>query len=203
MIALNRRRYMGGGSALPYDAEVEYIGSNSSASAIYQYIDTGIVPTTDYQIHIKIGALATYPAADSSLFLQTWAVKCFFIQIGRSHQNEIYWHGMNPASWKPLSSDGVNDIVCGNGFITINGTTYSANNYLTDNANTIKLFNNSSGRKSAFDLYLFEVLNNGVVIASFKPVRVGTEGCLYETISGQIFHNNGTGSFTIGPDKTT
>ena len=33
---LNRRRYMGGGSALPYDAEAEYIGFQHNCS-----IDTG------------------------------------------------------------------------------------------------------------------------------------------------------------------
>lgn len=187
---------------LPYDAEIEYIGSNSPAPAIYQWIDTGIVPEITDIIHIKVGPITTYPVSASSLFLQQWAVKCFFIQINKSSANTVYWHGMNPTSNQPLSNDSVNDIVCGNGFITINGTTYSGSDYLTQNNNSIILFNNTSARRAVFDLYLFEVIRNGVVIACFKPVRVGSEGCLYETVSGQLFHNGGSGSFTIGPDKT-
>ena len=200
MIGVNRRRYMGGKS-LPYDAEIEYIGSNSSAPAIYQYIDTGIVPTTGYQIHIKLGPITTYPAGQSSLFIQAWAIRCFFIQVASDAPNQIYWHGMNPSAYHELNSEGVNDVVCGNGFIIVNGTTYTSSNYLTNTSKTIILFCNDSGRRSVYNLYLFEVIYNGVVIAQFKPVRVGSEGCLYETVSKQIFHNNGTGSFTLGPDK--
>lgn len=186
---------------LPYDAEIEYIGSNSSASGIYQYIDTGIVPQTSYQVHIKIGPITTYPVANSSLFLTSWTTRTFFIQIGSGSPNEVYWQGMNPSAYRTLSNN-VNDIICGNGFITVNGTTYSGSNYLRSTTNTIKLFNDSNTRRAVFDLYLFEITNNGDTIASFKPVRVGTEGCLYDTISKQLFHNAGTGAFTLGNDKT-
>lgn len=182
---------------LPYDAEIEYIGSNSSSSNIYQYINTGIVTQTSYQIHIKIGPLITYPVSASCVFLTSWSARTFFMQTGRS--NAVYWHGMNPSAYRNLTN-GVNDIVCGNGFITVNGTTYSGSNYLNNNANTLKIFCNDKNRRAVFDLYLFEVINGGSIIASFKPVRVGTEGCLYETKSKQLFHNAGTGAFTLGPD---
>ena len=50
---LNRRRYMGGGSApLPYDAEVEYIKSTGT-----QYIDLGIIGTNS--IGYKVKAICT------------------------------------------------------------------------------------------------------------------------------------------------
>lgn len=186
---------------LPYDAEIEYIGSNSSAFGIYQYINTGIVPQVSYQVHVKVGPITTYPTANSSLFLTSWATRTFFVQIGSGNPNGVYWHGMNPSEYRNLTN-GVNDIVCGNGFITINGTTYSSNNYLNNNANTLKIFNDNNYRRAVFDLYLFEIINGGSIIASFKPVRVGTEGCLYETKSKQLFHNAGTGAFTLGNDKT-
>ena len=32
------------------------------------------------------------------------------------------------------------------------------------------------------------------------PVRVGTTGYMYDKVSGQLFSNNGTGSFTLGQD---
>ena len=45
---LNRRRYMGGGSALPYDAEIEYLGFQQNCS-----LDTGIIPSTNYKYYWK------------------------------------------------------------------------------------------------------------------------------------------------------
>ena len=41
------------------------------------------------------------------------------------------------------------------------------------------------------------------VIHSFVPGRIGSVGCLLDTVSGEFFHNCGTGAFIIGPDKTT
>ena len=195
--------FSNGPEVLPYDAEIEYIGSNSSASGIYQYIETNITPQLTYQIHIRISPLTTYPATNSSLFLTSWSGRRFFIQIGSANTNKVYWHGMNPSSYIELASSGVNDIVCGNGFITVNGTTYTGNNYLQNTTDTIKIFNTSNSRRAVFNLYLFEITNNGQLIACFKPVRVGTEGCLYETKSKQLFHNAGTGAFTLGNDITT
>ena len=40
------------------------------------------------------------------------------------------------------------------------------------------------------------------VTMKLTPVRVGTEGCLYDRVSGQVFHNGGTGAFLYGADKT-
>jgi hypothetical protein len=49
----------------------------------------------------------------------------------------------------------------------------------------------------------FKIEKNGVLVCDFIPVRIGTEGAMYDRVSGQLFRNAGTGAFTIGPDKTS
>ena len=43
--------------------------------------------------------------------------------------------------------------------------------------------------------------DNGVVLADMIPVRVGSVGYMYDRVSGQLFGNDGTGDFIVGPDK--
>ena len=48
--------------------------------------------------------------------------------------------------------------------------------------------------------YSVVVRRSGNVIHDFIPVRIGTTGYMYDTISGELFGNAGTGDFTLGPD---
>ena len=43
---------------------------------------------------------------------------------------------------------------------------------------------------------------NSVLIRDFVPIRIGTTGYMYDTVSGELFGNAGTGDFTLGPDVT-
>ena len=44
------------------------------------------------------------------------------------------------------------------------------------------------------------VKKNNVIVRYFIPVRVGTVGYMYDRVSGQLFGNQGTGDFVLGPD---
>lgn len=55
---------------------------------------------------------------------------------------------------------------------------------------------------SKFKLYGCRITENDIIVRDFIPVRAGTVGYMYDKVSGKLFGNNGTGSFTIGPDKT-
>ena len=53
---LNRRRYMGGGSApLPYDAEIEYLETSGT-----QWINTNYYPNTNTVIETKLFLVNIY-----------------------------------------------------------------------------------------------------------------------------------------------
>ena len=51
-----------------------------------------------------------------------------------------------------------------------------------------------------------QIKQGGVTVRNFIPVRFTnefgqTEGAMYDRVSGQLFRNQGTGSFVIGPVK--
>lgn len=45
-----------------------------------------------------------------------------------------------------------------------------------------------------------KILDGETVVRDYVPVRVGQTGYLFDRVSGQLFGNSGTGSFTLGPD---
>jgi len=49
-------------------------------------------------------------------------------------------------------------------------------------------------------IYSAKFFDNGTLVRSFVPVRVGTVGYLFDRVSGQLFGNSGTGDFVCGPD---
>ena len=52
-------------------------------------------------------------------------------------------------------------------------------------------------------LYSFSIEKSGEKIIDLIPVRKRSIGYMYDRVSGQLFGNQGTGDFIIGPDKTT
>lgn len=61
---------------------------------------------------------------------------------------------------------------------------------------TIRVF----GDGAYMRLYRFSIMYNGEPIIDLIPVRDDVVGCLYDTISGQLFYNEGTDEFIVGPD---
>ena len=45
------------------------------------------------------------------------------------------------------------------------------------------------------------IKDGNTVLLDLKPVRVGTTGYMYDSVSGVLFANAGTGEFILGPDK--
>ena len=53
-------------------------------------------------------------------------------------------------------------------------------------------------------IYSFKIVNEmNEYVADFIPVRKDGVGYIYDRVSGELFGNQGTGAFIIGPDKTT
>ena len=53
---------------------------------------------------------------------------------------------------------------------------------------------------SVGQIALCRIWDSGVLVRDFQPVRIGNEGFMLDSVSGELFANQGTGSFTIGPD---
>ena len=87
--------------------------------------------------------------------------------------------------------------------MTFNGTSYSGNL----STNSMRLFAShhiSSGvyAYAKIKCYYFKCYSSaGNLVRDFNPVRVGEVGYLYDKVSKTLFGNEGSGSFTLGPDK--
>ena len=64
---------------------------------------------------------------------------------------------------------------------------------------TLKLFYGYNSN-TACSISSYKHIKNGKVVCDFIPVRVGNIGYMYDKVSGQLFGNAGTGTFTLGND---
>lgn len=195
---LNRRRYMGG-SSLPYDAEVEYIGFHQNCS-----IDTGIKPSTNYKYYWKYLWTGrtnwTYPFTNKGSS-GNWFT---FGGIETSNRTQIH------IASKSITGKALNIDTIYNGSLMRNGNnmeevlnnTSMASLAYGDYQSSMNLYIQNN-RDFTIQIYEFRIVDdNNNTILDLIPVRVSTTGYMYDKVSGQLFGNAGTGSFTLGPDKT-
>lgn len=198
---VSRRRYMGvKGGSIPYQ-RIEYLESTGT-----QWIDTGIksagnisikISLFDYfnQDHLGVWAFCGkngYLSREYGLFINGNTQKVNFRYDNTTI--ECYTYHSYPASCV---------VEIGNGTIKI-GTAYSKNY-------TQKTF------KGNYNVYLFAYheaatvtgmndkigptyISDGTITRDFIPVRIGQVGYMYDTVSGELFGNLGTGDFVLGPD---
>ena len=185
---------------LPYDTEIEYLESDGAQS-----MDSGIIPTDyDNTIEAKITFLgytttglwtawfAAYTNENSNAYR--------IIRNNGSNTQVLVYNG------RKASGGGTTyNVTVGNTYNiklsptsgNINGTSITYNS-TTGNQNTssLKLF--YSGSKTR--VFNFKLSKGNTVLLNAIPVRVGTVGYMYDRISGNLYGNTGTGSFTLGPD---
>lgn len=192
---------------LPYDAQVEYLQSNGNA-----YINTGITPSATTGMLIKGMPTGT---AD-----RVWAGQ----RNGGSTATRWYvgsstrYYGGYGAFVAPspdittdttaiytlkLNYKGDGNFVILDGNNTILATVALLSLGFTP-ANNIRLFGSAGATGNTYKwpgkMYAAEITQNSDVVMNLIPVRVGTVGYMYDTISGQLFGNNGSDSFGVGPD---
>lgn len=185
----------GGTPVLPYDSKIEYLEATGT-----QYIDTGIL----YFIGIIIVINAIYTANFSTTQVLAGASSAAGCWIGNNPQNGGTFGNSNGS----LKASNVRTTL----FNTYSsGWTYLFGNYTyistrkTSNPKTssIHLFGVGGDFLSSARIYSCQIHDvNNNALADFIPVRVGQVGYLYDRISGNLFGNAGTGSFTLGPDVT-
>lgn len=197
-----------GGSSpvLPYDSEVEYLASDSNA-----YINSGINGNNYYlrftghfmyTTHVNYGAIYGNYVSDnhngtrlilsnaSNKLISNLNTKC------TTTGNTIVTCTINVkhsflANWSTVVIDSATTTVQ-------NKTGGTANN------GNVCIFNRSMtnviSRNIGLKIYDFQIYDNGVLVRDYIPVRVGTIGYMYDKVSGELFGNAGTDSFTLGPD---
>ncbi len=183
---------------LPYDAQVEYLQSSGT-----QYIDTDVLFQIGLQIDIEAKINSNYsttqvllgPSASGGCWLGNVSYNSGSFGIG-ANANQVIGRSNSKTSMTLNYIQGSTTLVG-------NGITRSLSRGTNPTTTTIKLFSTGSGYYSYANIYSCVISHNSVILANFIPVRKDGIGYLYDKISGNLFGNSGTGSFTLGNDVTT
>lgn len=204
----------GGGSTLPYDAEVEWIGVRQGAwTEPSDYVPTGR--------GISIDMVATFLKYTTASGYELWFV-------ARTDSSHLSYRVFRNNANNKLVADMANTDANGAGLqltlssnttyhlhlddkvfnITpVNGSTTSANintNHTgTANTSGFLIGDNGPTRGTELNVYSFTVRNYGTVVLDYVPVRVGQVGYFYDRISGKLYgkNTNSTTDLVVGSDK--
>jgi len=195
------------GGSIPYQ-KIEYLESNPS-NKIQVYRSGQVINLFTPTIEDEV--VVVFSPVDTSLF-------CFF---GSRSDNVLrfccttFSDGTQTAfamTYNSWPNDRVNVVLnsiytmaAKNGYYSINGVEYTSPFYTSSyNFTPFLMFACKDSYNdtvySKIRCYSVVVKRSGNVIHDFIPVRIGTTGYLYDTVSGELFGNAGIGDFTLGPD---
>lgn len=87
---------------------------------------------------------------------------------------------------------------------TVNGVFYELSRPLTANITNFRLFGGyRNNNRYPVKFRSFKVVAGTTTLYDLIAVRKGNVGYMYDTVSGELFGNSGSGSFTLGNDVTT
>ena len=212
MIEQVRRRMMMGGSAKPYDAEVEWLESTGT-----QYIDTGIVVNSQISMECVMAMTSATPIF--SVHGMTLPGDHGYFNVGCYDEPTLgAYFSANSRGGAQISYDrDFHSYFISASLQRIDNTTAHINSGQHIGYNT-----DTQTYKAPLSIYIFarhitysstaiyarvrqkysKIWYNNILIADFIPVRKNGIGYMYDKVSGQLFGNQGTGQFIIGPDKT-
>lgn len=191
-------------NTLPYDSQIEYLESTGT-----QWIDTLIVPNSNFSYEVEVMKLDY----TETLPLGTW----------NSWQNAMFGIDMKYSqngflmTWGSTYADYTNKIL--NTWLTLSSKNGEQKVARSSDGYVYKTTTTTATFTCQYSAYLFAgryngevnytgpcriakaVIKNGdTVVFDAIPVRVGQVGYMYDKVSGQLFGNAGTGSFTLGND---
>ena len=197
-----------------YDSKIEYIESTGT-----QYIDTEIVASQ--YIGTSITVEFTQESYDNSEYTlmgvgdanrTRWGIMYYLKTNSESESvsgsqlctsNNSYYQKSQASRGKHKIlynynfglSFNVDGEVIQSTMARSSGSTYAYNIVLFGRNN-----NGSIVKKIKARIYSCKITSNNEIVRDFIPVRVGQVGYLYDRVSGQLFGNLGSGTFTLGPD---
>ena len=198
MIGVNRRRVMGGGGEEPLPegvVRIEYLGCDNA-----QFINTGIVPNASMVWTIDTSIISTGNGSLNGLFESS--NKRYMIGANQNVQ-----FGTDAVFNTSIQNDGERHTYCIDGpnkrylFDGIEVGTFSAFPSLSYTIFLMaRRYNNTTDFRLRGKFYGSSIMQQGSYIIDMIPVRRGTIGYLYDKVSKQLFANDGTDVFVLGPD---
>lgn len=210
---IGMRNAMLAGKRLPYDAEVEYLESTGT-----QWIDTGIAPTDQTAATLtgqfsRLQGRTRFGCRDVAYSRQF----CIISTATNGIRFDLGSGGADTSQWE-VASDATK--------LELNARTNSARLTPPTGAAFTHTFSSNTKKFSNHSILLFAFYNGtgvsiaqsmvvrslkisdgGALVRDMIPVRFTneqgqSEGAMYDRVSGQLFGNQGTGAFVIGPDKS-
>ena len=196
---LRRRMFRNSGGSPAYQ-KIEYLENTSSC-----FIDTGFSPNQDnFRCVVKVER-------------NNYDIDRYILNVNSSIINlcSIVWRGGN-SYWRYKGTSSTESLAPGTYVLElgnpskINGVEFSINGNKSFIGNTehLTLFarvnsDNPSGTSFLVGkIYYVQMYYGDTLVMNLVPVRIDTTGYMYDTVSGQLFGNAGTGDFTLGPDIT-
>lgn len=194
------------GSALPYDAEVEWLQSTGTQRINIPI--TGATKNTYFCVYAEIMPLYETPGSSRRYVMAT----------NPTNQWSMYYYSRNTSTGLIVYASTVGGNSSGGGlslpentkcFFELatdhkdaNGTVTSMNRQLTTTLSSFNVFNSHDTTAKGFPikLYSMQITVGTTLQHDLIPVRKGTVGYLYDKISGKLFENVGTGDFVLGND---
>ena len=198
--------------------EVEWLKRNSGA-----YINTGVFVNRDIKTSVRFSYDGTsrsyyqYPIGSSNYdgstgncgfytaaledWSTTWVSLWYREKIDMSWQEGVVYESSNDGNVFSLKADGV--VVFEDFAVPKKSSDFTYPNPIS----LFGILSDSGSLSSAFYGRLYSAFLDDTrgEVRDFVPVRNATtnEGAMCNILTGDIYHNAGTGSFIIGPDKTT
>lgn len=179
---------------LPYDAEIEFLESTGT-----QWIDTGINYFPDFEIVCKlsesvpnktIGNGISYCLQRQSSQFPNWQ---FSSGNNNNYNSSIPITEKHTIAWKEnkVYTDGI--------FLT----SFQKSKNFGNNCCLFAVSSTSTWPCIIYHVSLYDDYNT--LIRDYIPVRFTnelgqSEGAMYDKVSGQLFRNQGSGEFVMGPD---
>lgn len=194
----------------PYDAEIEYLESNSGP-----YIDTNIIYNQDLRITIEtelkadvgtntiLGSSQNYNNRAFEFYaMQSSVYHCYNdnnpsgSKISTHRYNKKYTHIFDKNIVKYIDDKG--DIV------TLFEHPYAE--FTTPSSMLLFAVRRGStiikpNRNCRILVYSLKIEDGDNIVLDLIPVRIGQVGYMFDKVSCQLFGNSGTGNFILGSDK--
>lgn len=190
----------------PYDAEIEYLQSSGT-----QYIDTGI---NGQAVTRFIVSGYCYPNSGNNTQLLGGTEQGASTFFGARVNNGTFWYctsngvGLGDPTHHSNIDAIINSTSSQTGTLTdmVSGTAYDFTSFGSaswsfPNSNLLLFCGYSTRRSPNARCYSLKIYTSSGLVRDFIPVRVGQVGYMYDKVSGELFGNSGSGSFTLGNDK--
>ena len=186
--------------------ELEYIESHADGSSDGQYIDTGIKSSSNVQVTADFQYTTVSNYSHCGLFGGRGPGSGYSGRLCFYYNNGGWRFDYNNANFSIADSEYMSrqQLTLSNGTVTLSdGKTASGSGTFTGSYNIYVFANNTAGvvgECANIKLWSFTI-SDGSASRSYVPAKRDSDGAigLYDTIGGQFYANDGTGSFTAGP----